>query len=64
MNDISTTGTTYPKPWEYCSYRLPCGLCQRTNMLCPYYTNTMEITCEKVNDLPYTINYCGDVIEK
>ena len=33
---------------NYCSYRLPCGICQRTNSICPLsggiYT-TWKVTC-------------------
>ena len=61
IDSIKTGATSW---YEYCFDRLPCGLCRRTNMPCPYYTNTMQITCEKTNDLPYTINYCGDVLSK
>ena len=59
MNDINTTGTTYPKPWEYCSYRLPCGLCQRTNTVCPYYAQNISVTYEAGRgDIPYVTNQC------
>ena len=30
---------------KYCAYRLPCGLCSRTYVKCPYATNNFEITC-------------------
>ena len=31
---------------NYCSWRLPCGICQRTNQVCPRpdYPNTPHIT--------------------
>lgn len=37
---------------NYCSYRLPCGICQRTNSICPLSggicTPTWEVTCNTV----------------
>ena len=38
---ISTTAI--PNQWESCSYRLPCGLCQKTNQPC--YYQKWEVTC-------------------
>ena len=57
--DNTGTGTTTPSWHNYCSWRLPCGLCRQTNTVCPYYTNSIEITCGQ-DHLPYTINYCED----
>ena len=62
INTISTgttsTGTT-ASPWDYCAERLPCGLCQKTNMICPYYSQKIEITWQAGRgDVPYVINQC------
>ena len=43
MIHSTTTGTDYnptgtnaePNHYEYCWYRLPCGICTRTNSMCP-----------------------------
>lgn len=29
---------------QYCAYRLPCGICTRTNMQCPLPCGTVEVT--------------------
>ena len=28
---------------EYCGYRLPCGICTRTNQICPLSCGTIKI---------------------
>ena len=29
---------------QYCSYRLPCGICTRTNSYCPLFSGTIDVT--------------------
>ena len=29
---------------QYCWYRLPCGICTRTNTLCPLSGGTVQVT--------------------
>lgn len=29
---------------QYCAYRLPCGICTRTNSYCPLFSGTIAIT--------------------
>lgn len=29
---------------QYCTYRLPCGICSRTNSYCPIFNGTVDIT--------------------
>lgn len=40
-------GYTRTNYYETCAYRLPCGVCIRTNSMCPigYYANTPIVTC-------------------
>lgn len=38
------TETTYSYG-QYCWFRLPCGICTRTNQHCPVRGGTVEITC-------------------
>lgn len=48
MKTTTTTSTTYvptgtnaePNYHEYCWYRLPCGICTRTNEFCPLSGNS------------------------
>lgn len=41
---------------NYCFYRLPCGICQRTNSMCPLgsgtWTPTWEVTCSTTSTSP------------
>lgn len=30
---------------QYCAYRLPCGVCTRTNSYCPLFSGTIDVTC-------------------
>ena len=30
---------------QYCAYRLPCGICTRTNSYCPLFSGTFDVTC-------------------
>ena len=40
-NSNLTTGTvTNEQIMNQCGFRLPCGICTRTNSLCPYYSHT------------------------
>ena len=32
---MTTTTTSYENYQQYCMYRLPCGICTRTNSMCP-----------------------------
>ena len=34
----------YPDYTNYCSYRLPCGICSRTNAVCPVGVTTTVTT--------------------
>lgn len=47
MSDYTTTTNYDYWGWEYCGYRLPCGLCRLTNSICPRQikTKTNEVTC-------------------
>ena len=67
--DTSTTGsnTAQSSQYYYCTYRLPCGICTRTNMQCPLMTNTFptgpiyklpDITCREAD---YPVNLCGEI---
>lgn len=29
---------------QYCAYRLPCGICTRTNTYCPLFSGTIDVT--------------------
>ena len=29
---------------QYCAYRLPCGICIRTNTYCPLFSGTIDVT--------------------
>ena len=50
-NTINTINTnSYTQNYtNYCSYRLPCGVCLKTNSICPLSggicTPTWEVTC-------------------
>lgn len=48
-NTINTSSTDINNYANYCFYRLPCGICQRTNSICPLgggtWTPTWEVTC-------------------
>lgn len=42
IDNITTNpkiSTCYPYNGGYCWYRLPCGICQRTNQICPLMSN-------------------------
>ena len=41
----TASDTTYAQSYQtYCSYRLPCGICTRTNSHCPLYYGYPNIT--------------------
>ena len=42
-NTINTSSYTINYT-NYCSYRLPCGICQRTNSICPLSGGTCTPT--------------------
>lgn len=50
------TGTNAePNYYEYCWYRLPCGICTRTNEFCPFSGNSIHVdwntpTCTQSKD--------------
>lgn len=45
MNNENTASTASDfQEFQYCQYRLPCGICTRTNSMCPLITNTPTIT--------------------
>lgn len=29
---------------QYCAYRLPCGICSRTNSYCPLFSGKIDVT--------------------
>lgn len=29
---------------QYCAYRLPCGICTRTNSYCPLFSGIIDVT--------------------
>ena len=41
---------------QYCAYRLPCGICQRTNAVCPLSANTIT-----TNEPPMVAVYAAPV---
>ena len=47
-NTINTSSYTVNNYTNYCAHRLPCGVCQRTNSICPLnggtWTPTWNIT--------------------
>ena len=50
MDNTINTSSYINNYTNYCSYRLPCGICQRTNSICPLsgngtWTPTWEVTC-------------------
>ena len=42
VGDIPSTIGTYD--YQSCPWRLPCGICQRSNSICPMQTNRFEPT--------------------
>jgi len=38
-NDNTTAVKSNAYNAEYCTYRLPCGICTRTNAMCPLQNN-------------------------
>ena len=43
VGDIpGTTGTIGTYDYQSCPWRLPCGICQRSNSICPMQTNRFE----------------------
>lgn len=42
MDDQVTNTTSYQTYGAYCSFRLPCGICTRTNSYCPIAGNTIS----------------------
>ena len=67
--DTSTTvcSTTQTNQYSYCAYRLPCGICTRTNRQCPGAPNAFpvgpvyklpDITCGEAD---YPVNLCGEI---
>lgn len=43
VGDIpNTTGTIGTYDYQSCPWRLPCGICQRSNSICPMQTNRYE----------------------
>ena len=49
MNDQATNTVNNQTYAAYCSFRLPCGICTRTNSYCPIAGNTFSS--------PYTYKY-------
>ena len=48
MENTINTGSYINNYTNYCSYRLPCGICQRTNSICPLNGGiyaTWKVTC-------------------
>lgn len=45
LNSHTTSATTTDSYSNYCSYRLPCGVCVRTNSMCPrWYSHSITWT--------------------
>lgn len=45
LNSHTTSTTTADSYSNYCSYRLPCGICIRTNAMCPkWYSHSITWT--------------------
>lgn len=50
MIDESTTSTALNfQGDQYCQYRLPCGICAKTNSICPLSWSVPTITCTAIN---------------
>lgn len=49
MDNTINTSSYINNYTNYCSYRLPCDICQRTNSICPLsggtWTPTWGVTC-------------------
>ena len=45
----------------FCQYMLPCGLCQKTNAVCPYSINNIQVTCNAASQ-NYTFSYASSRI--
>lgn len=58
-NTITTTPNTdaYSKP---CARRLPCGLCQLTNAMCPFVS--LQPSCISCDDTVYTNEFGQTII--
>ena len=44
MDNTINTSSYINNYTNYCSYRLPCGVCQRTNSICPLSGGTSALT--------------------
>ena len=55
MDNTINTSSYINNYTNYCSYRLPCGICQRTNSICPLsggtWTPTWEVTCNTAEEV-------------
>lgn len=38
------TAINYSDYSQYCAYRLPCGVCTRTNSYCPLFCGKIDVT--------------------
>lgn len=46
-SDFIPNQSTCTPNYAFCTYRLPCGICMRTNSVCPFaQNNNWEITCK------------------
>ena len=50
---MTTTTTTYENYQQYCMYRLPCGICTRTNSMCSLQ-NAVQVTWNISSTQPTT----------
>lgn len=62
MDNTINTSSYINNYTNYCSYRLPCGICQRTNSVCPLnggtwtptWTSATSVWQGPISQTPYT----------
>lgn len=58
MDNTINTSSYINNYTNYCSYRLPCGICQKTNSICPLSGGTLaSVTSawrDPISQTPYT----------
>ena len=62
MDNTINTSSYINNYTNYCSYRLPCGICQRTNSICPLsdgtwtptWTSVTSAWQDPISQTPYT----------
>ena len=49
---------------QCCTYRLPCGICTRTNSHCPLFSNGIEVTWAAGTTTSITVDTVAEGKEK